>query len=111
VVVNSAATCSVNITNSSSCSRIGQNISVRINGTVPAGSIIRVTVTIVLNAPDAITSASFQIYTYYDSLYDSLVDRLTSGLTVTFSANTITTGSVTPLNYTTYALTSYSFSL
>jgi hypothetical protein len=109
--IDPTATCSVNITNSSSCSKTSQNITIQINGSVPASSIIKVTVTVVLNAPDAITTPTFQIYTYYDSLYDSLVDQLTSGLNVTFLANTITIGSVTPANFTTYALTSYSFSL
>jgi hypothetical protein len=110
-VVDPSATCSVNITNTSSCSKSNQNITIQINGTVSAGSIIKVIVTVVLNGPDAVTSSSFQIYTYYDNLYDSLVDQLTSGLNVTFTINTITIGSITLANYTTYASTSYSFSL
>lgn len=59
IVVNPTATCSVNISNSSSCSVVGQNITIQVNGSVIASSILKATITIGLNYPDAITTSSF----------------------------------------------------
>ncbi len=54
-------------------------------------------------------SATFKIYSYYDSLYTSLIDRVEAGITVTMTANLITAAAVTPSNLTTYTVTSYKF--
>jgi hypothetical protein len=55
-------------------------------------------------------TASFTIYTYYDSGLDSIVDTLTSGLTLTIISNPITSMTITPASLITYALTTYTIS-
>lgn len=84
-----------------------QNLTVTIASTIVAGSALSVTVSKVKNANEALTTSSFSIYTYYDSLYDSLVDRVITGITTTMTPSAITTGSVTPSSYTTNAVGFY----
>lgn len=83
-----------------------------VTGLISGNTTIAVNFQNVTNPNQAITTSSFQIYTYYDSGMDSLVDRVTTGITLTTVPNPIltATASVTPSSFVTYALTSYTIS-
>ena len=86
------------------------NISV--SSTIAASSIIRITFSSVKNANQAQTSTSLSITTYYDSLLDSLVDTLSTGLTIAFVSNELTSNVIVlPSSSITYALSDYTFSV
>lgn len=53
---------------------------------VANGYVFNVEITGVKNAGEALTTSTFGIYTYYDSLTDSLVDKLTSTLNVAMTS-------------------------
>jgi len=78
-----------------------------VSGAVVAGTTLTITFNSVTNPNQVMTTASFTIYTYYDSGLDSIVDTLTSGLTLTSIPNQIVSMTVTPASMITYALTSY----
>jgi len=107
IAIDPTAVCNDNVTNSSTCVINSGNITLSINGSIPALTSFLLTVDKVKNSAESTQTTSFTIYSYYDALYSSLVDRLETGLTVTMTANPITTASVTPLSLTTYAVTSY----
>ena len=83
------------------------NASITVNSAITASTQLTVVVNDVHNAIEAKTTASFAIYTYYDSGYDSLVNQITSGLTITTIAKVLASGTATPTSKTTYELTSY----
>lgn len=88
-----------------------QNISVTMTSAIAASSTHTISIQNVKNSNEALTTSSFTIYSYFDSLYDSLVDQVTSGVTATMTPRTITVGTVTPSSVTTFALGSYRFDL
>lgn len=76
LTIDPTATCTPNITSYSTCTTSTSNVTIVINGALPAGTSFLVTVSKVKNSHDSIISSTFKIYTYYDSLYDSLIDKL-----------------------------------
>ena len=94
---------SCSVTNTSAA-----NLSV--SGSIPASTNITLIFNQVKNPNQVYTTASIQIYTYWDSGLDSMVDTLTTGLTITPTVRPITV-SVTPVSTTTYAYTNYVFSM
>jgi len=107
LTVESTAICSDNVLNTSTCVVSSNNLTISVNGSLASGSSLTVIVDKVKNAGESIQSGTFKIYSYYDGLSDSLVDKIETGITVTMTANLITTASVTPSNLTTYSVTSY----
>jgi hypothetical protein len=102
-----ASGCTTNIANTV-CNVIDQsNITVAVNGVVNGATVFRITVNSVKNLPEATSSTTVKIYTYYDALYDSLVDQVVTGLTVTMTSNPILIASVTPISLQTYFSTNY----
>jgi len=83
--------------------------SLSIAGSVAGASTIVVTFPSVKNPNQALTTSSFQIFTYYDAGLDSMVDRVTSGVTFTSTSNSITVATVAPTSFITDALTTYTF--
>lgn len=103
------ATCSMP---SHTCSiKSASNISVVVSSAISANSVLTITVANVKNSNEALTTSSFAIYTYYDTLYDSLVDKVESGIIATMTPRAITTGLVTPSSFTTFAIGSYKIDL
>jgi hypothetical protein len=82
-----------------------------VSGSIPASSIVILMFNQVKNPNQVFTTASIQIYTYWDSGLDSMVDTLTTGLTITPTVRPITAASVATVSSTTYAFTNYIFSM
>lgn len=83
-----------------------------ITGSVSKLTSITVTLNSIINPPQALTTSSFNIATYYDTGLDSLVDSLTTGMTFTSTAKQLTSNVfVVPSSYVTYAFSNYIFSI
>ena len=102
--------CSADIAALASCVIVNSSyVNFTSNGAVPANTAIQLTFTPVTNPNQAITAASIQIYTYYDSGLDSTVDTATSGLSLTSVARGLAANStsIVPASLVTYASTNY----
>lgn len=88
-------------------------LNISVGGAVAGGTSLTITVNSANNPNQAMTTASFGIYTYYDSGLDSLVDRLITGLTLTALANQLSSSNVfvIPSTYVVYASSNYIFSI
>ena len=102
-----SGSCASNVSGAS-CSRSGSNVTVTTTSTLSA-SIVQITFT-VQNPNSVQTTGVFTAFTYYSG-YTSLVDNMTAGPTVTFTANEVTTASITPQSTTIASSTSYQFSI
>lgn len=109
MTIQAGATCSSTIS-TSSCGIVSTNATITLAGPLTPSS-VTVTINSVKNPPAVMTTSSFKIISYYDSLFDSLVDTVTTGITLTSSANAITIASVTPSSTQVNQVTSYTFSI
>lgn len=91
-----------------SCAYSSNNITVTFSSARPAGTF---NINFQIKNPGSVqTTTTFTAFSYYSG-YTSLVDNLTSGITVTFTANPITSASINPQQNQTSQSTSYQFSI
>ena len=110
-VTATVGSCSTNHTNITCSVSNTSYASLAVTGAVAKLAAIRVTFPSVKNPKQTQTTASFQIFTYYDAGLDSMVDRITTGITMTSTPNAVVSATVTPTSLVTYALTTYTFNV
>jgi hypothetical protein len=113
LTINTGNGCSTNATSQMTCSAsTTSNVTLNITASVPKNSRIAVVVANVTNGPQAILTASFQIYSYYIANdLTTIVDSLSTGVAFTLVANPVSSPVITPTSFLTFATTVYNFSM